>query len=526
VQFVFAEHTLDTDRRELCRGPDPVAVEPQVFDLLVYLLENRDRVVSKDDLIASVWGGRIVSDSTLTSRVNAARKAVGDSGEDQRLIRTIARKGLRFVGVVRSQPGIDNPLNAGGAGLNEIRRQSRAALSLPDRPAIAVLPFTNMSGDPDQEFFSDGISEDIITALCKSRWLFVIARNSSFIYKGKSVHMKQIAEELGVGYVVEGSVRKSGDRVRITAQLNDVTTGSHIWAQRYDRALADVFVVQDEITESIVGAVHPSLLQAEIERTKRKHPESLGAYECVLRAYPYFWAFDRAVNAMALAHLNRAIELEPDYPLARALAAWCKAREVIYNWTPKLDDAKVEALRLAKLAGDLTNDDPMVLTALSAAHSVVGDLEIASALIEKALALDPNSAMAWNRSGWLNAFLVRPEIAIEHFQRAIRLSPFDPMNFNSYFGIRNAHFVAGRYEESLEWCRKGMVERPELVWPLRSMAASLGLLGRIPEAREAVRRLLEGYPGITISKVVAATPHRGDYVQRYAEGLRKAGMPE
>ena len=225
MQFVFAGHTLDTDRRELRRGPELVAVEPQVFDLLIYLLENRDRVVSKDDLIASVWGGRIVSDSTLTSRVNAARKAVGDSGEDQRLIRTIARKGLRFVGVVSSQPGIDDPLNApGAAGLNEIRNQSRRALPLPNRPAIAVLAFTNMSGDPDQEFFSDGISEDIITALCKSRWLFVIARNSSFIYKGKSVHMKQIAEELGVGYVVEGSVRKSGDRVRITVQLNDVTT--------------------------------------------------------------------------------------------------------------------------------------------------------------------------------------------------------------------------------------------------------------------------------------------------------------
>ncbi len=247
----FGNHELDVERRELKRANTPVHVEPQVFDLLIYLVENRDRVVSKDDLIASVWGGRIVSDSTLTSRINAARKAVGDSGEDQKLIRTIARKGVRFVGVVHTQsndvaPATDLPQDVAA-------EPSRPALPLPDRPAIAVLPFINMSGDQEQEYFSDGISEDIITALSKLRWFFVIARNSSFTYKGKAVHMKQVAEELGVGYVVEGSVRRGGDRVRITAQLNDVATGSHLWAERYDRDLADVFAVQDEITEAIVG---------------------------------------------------------------------------------------------------------------------------------------------------------------------------------------------------------------------------------------------------------------------------------
>lgn len=224
----FGDCEIDVERRELRRNKTLAHVEPQVFDLLVYLVQNRNRVVSKDDLIASVWGGRIVSDSTLTSRINAARTAVGDSGEDQKLIRTMARKGLRFIGTVR----------ATSPPPNEIREQPRLALPLPDRPAIAVLPFINMSGDPEQEYFSDGISEDIITALSKLRWFFVIARNSSFIYKGKAVHMKQVAEELGVGYVIEGSVRKSGDRVRITVQLNDVATGSHIWAERYDRSPA------------------------------------------------------------------------------------------------------------------------------------------------------------------------------------------------------------------------------------------------------------------------------------------------
>ena len=226
----FGDYEIDVERRELRRAKTLVHVEPQVFDLLVYLVENRDRVVSKDDLIASVWGGRIVSDSTLTSRINAARNAVGDSGRDKKLIRTIARKGLRFVGTVREQPEGVEPPRASSPQEGEAREPP--SLPLPDRPAIAVLPFTNMTGDPEQEYFSDGISEDIITALSKLRWFFVIARNSSFIYKGRSVHLKQIAEELGVAYVVEGSVRKDGDRVRITAQLNDVLTGSHIWAER------------------------------------------------------------------------------------------------------------------------------------------------------------------------------------------------------------------------------------------------------------------------------------------------------
>jgi TolB-like protein len=525
MEFHFADHMLDTDGRELRRGSEPIDVEPQVLDLLIYLIENRNRVVSNNDLIASVWRGRIVSDATLTSRIYAARRAVGDNGRDQKLIRTMARKGHRFIGAVRTQTNGDTPTaHVAGPTLEEIDGRPRS-LALPDRPAIAVLPFVNMSSDPEQEYFADGISEDIITALSRLR-LFVIARNSSFVYKGTAVHIKQVAKDLGVGYVVEGSVRKVSDRVRITVQLNDVTTGSHIWAERFDRALADVFAVQDEITERIVGAIHPSLLLAEIERTKRKRPESLDAYESILRAYPYIWAFDPTANTTALIHLKRAIEIEANYPLALSLAAWCQARQVIYNWTPALDEAKTEALRFARLAGDMSNDDPMVLTALCAAHSVIGDLDVAAALIEKALALDPNSAMAWNRSGWLNAYLDRPEIAIEHFQRAIRLSPFDPMNFNCFFGIRNAHFAAERYEESLFWCRKGMVERPDLVWPLRSMAASLALLGRVAEAREAVRQLRQWYPDITISKIVAITPHRGDYVRRYAEGLRRAGLPE
>ena len=307
----FGDYEIDVERRELRRAKTPVHVEPQVFDLLVYLVQNRDRVVSKDDLIASVWGGRSVSDSTLTSRINAARNAVDDSGADKKLIRTIARKGFRFVGEVRTQPTATEPADAGG--LPQVHERSRTALPLPDRPAIAVLPFVNMSGDSEQEYFSDGISEDIITALSKLRWFFVIARNSSFIYKGKAVHMKQIAEELGVGYVVEGSVRKGGDRVRITAQLNDVATGSHIWAQHYDRSLADVFAVQDEITEAIVAAIEPQIYAAENFRAQRKPPDSMDAWDLVMRALSHYWRVTRQDNLVAQALLEKAIAFDPKY---------------------------------------------------------------------------------------------------------------------------------------------------------------------------------------------------------------------
>jgi adenylate cyclase len=402
----------------------------------------------------------------------------------------------------------------------------RPTLAPPDKPSIAVLPFQNMSGDPEQEYFADGMVEELTAALSRVRSFFVIARNSSFTYKGRAVDVKQVGHELGVRYVLEGSVRKAGGRVRITAQLVDGTTGSHIWSDRFDGAIEDVFDLQDRITESVVGAIQPSILLAEIERTRRKRAENLDAYDYVLRALPHIWALDPAANATALEHLNRAVNISPEYPLALAAAAWCVAQKVVYSWTPAPEEAKAEALRLAKLAGDTRNDDPLVLTLLCAAHSVVGDLDLASALIEKALVLDPNSAIAWNRSGWVNAYLIRPEIAIEHFQRAMRLSPFDPMNFNCFFGISGAHFTAGRHEEALSWARKGMRERPDLAWPLRMVSAYLALLGHISEAQEAVRQLRQAYPDITISKIVKVTPYRGEVRPRYIEGLRKAGLPE
>src|SRR4051794_6806802 len=326
VKFNFDNHILDTDRRELRRGADLVAMQPQVFDLLVHLLKHRDRVVSRDDLIALVWGGRIVSDSTLDSRINAARNAVGDNGKEQRLIRTIPRKGIRFVGAVNGS------CDAQAASAIEVE-QPNSGLALPDRPAIAVLPFNNMSGDREQEYFSDGISEDIITALSKLRWFFVIARNSSFTYKGKPVHMKQVAAELGVRYVVEGSVRRSGDRVRITAQLNDTATGSHIWAEHYDRDLTDVFAVQDEITDAIVTAIEPQIYAAENFRSRRKPPNNVDAWDLVMRALSHHWRITRTDSAAAQALLEQAIAIDPDYGQALSLIATNRMFGVHLGWT-------------------------------------------------------------------------------------------------------------------------------------------------------------------------------------------------
>jgi TolB-like protein len=330
VRFIFGDRLLDTERRELRCGADLVAVEPQVFDLLVHLLVNCERVVSKDDLVASIWHGRIVSDSTVTSRLNAARKAIGDSGDVQKLIRTIPRKGFRFVGEICTPKSSSKPV----APSIDQARHSKLALPLPDRPAIAVLPFTNMTGDPQQDYFSDGISEDIITALSKLRWFFVIARNSSFTYKGKNVHLSQIAEELGVGYVVEGSVRKDGDRVRITAQLNDAVTGRHIWAERYDRNLADLFAVQDEITDAIVAAIEPQLYAAENFRAQRKPPDSMDAWDLVMRALSHYWRITRQDCLVAQALLEKAIAIDPNY--GQALGVLATSHTFSAPWAGKI----------------------------------------------------------------------------------------------------------------------------------------------------------------------------------------------
>ena len=404
--------------------------------------------------------------------------------------------------------------------------QPQPALPLPEKPSIAVLAFQNMSGDPEQEYFADGMVEEITAALCRVRDFFVIARNSAFSYKGRAVPMQQVSRELGVRYLIEGSVRKAGNHVRVTAQLIDGTSDTHLWADKYDGAITDIFDLQDRITASVVGAIQPSVRSAEIERSRRKRPESLDAYDLVLRAYPNVWSLERAANAEALKLLYQATAIEPDYSLALSLTAWCHAQQVVYNWAVEPASARTEALRLAQMAATTSGEDPTILTVLGAAYAIVHKHAVAARLLEKALALDPNSAWAWNRSGWLQTYLGNPDISIDHFERALRLSPFDPLNFNAYIGIGGAHFAAGRYDDAALWIEKGLIDRPGATWAYRELVAAYTLLGRDSDARAGLLRLINDYPDLTVSKVLSALVYPQPMLDRIAEGLRKAGMAE
>lgn len=524
LQFHFDGHTLDIDRRELFRGTEPVAVEPQVFDLLVYLVENRDRVVGKDDLIASVWGGRIVSDSTLTSRINAARKAIGDSGEEQKLIRTISRKGLRFVASVAVLQPPSEPAHVQGGETDGNLVQLRPALPLPEKPAIAVLPFTNMTNDPQQDYFSDGISEDIITALSRLRWFFVIARNSSFVYKGKSVHMKQVADELGVGYVLEGSVRRSGDRVRITAQLNDVATGSHLWAERYDRDLADVFAVQDEITEAIVAAIEPQLYAAENFRARRKPPDSMDAWDLVMRALSYYWRVTRQDNVVAQALLEKATAIDPHYGQALGVLASSHTFGAHMGWEDIEAVAPVaESAALKAIEADA--EDPWAHFALGGVYLFARRFDDSLAEFEWALRLNPNFSLAQGYYGLTLSYCGRWQEGDLAARRALRLSPRDPFSA-IYCGIDSyAQFVGRNYHEAMRLAREGIRQRGDFVGAHRVFTASAGMAGLPSVASAALQELRRAQPNISLAWIARQMPIREDSDrEHYLEGFRRAGL--
>ena len=524
MRLFFADHTLDTDRRELRHGSEPVAVEPQVFDLLIYLIQNRDRVVSKDDLIASVWDGRIVSESTLTSRINAARKAVGDSGEGQKLIRTIARRGFRFVGEVLTRSNGHEPAQAVGPTPDELHEQTRPGLPPSDRPAIAVLPFLNLSGDPEQEYFSDGISEDIITALSKLRWFFVIARTSSFIYKGKAVHLRQIAEELGVGYVVEGSVRKSDDRVRITAQLNDAATGSHIWAERYDRGISDVFAVQDEITEAIVAAIEPQLYARESFRAQRKPPDSMDAWDLVMRALSHYWRVTRQDNVVAQALLEKAIAIDPNYGQALGVLATSYTFSSHMGWTDRAT-AVPAAERAALAAIRADNEDPWAHHALGCVYLFARRFDDSLAEFEVALRLNPNFSLAQGFYGLALAYCGRWQEADRAARRALRLSPRDPLSA-LFTGIAAyAQFVGRDYDEAMRLAREAIRQRSDFVGAHRVLTAAAGMAGDTEAAAAALQELRRAQPNISLAWITNEMPiMQGGELEHYLEAFRRAGL--
>ena len=404
----------------------------------------------------------------------------------------------------------------------------RPALRLPDKPSIAVLPFENMSGDSEQEYFADGMVEDITTALSRLRWLFVIARNSSFTYKGRAVDVRQVGRELGVRYVLEGSVRKAGKRVRITGQLIDASTGAHLWADRFDGELADVFDLQDQVTASVVGAIAPKLEQAEIERAKRKPTESLDAYDYFLRGMAAFYRFSKPSNEEALGLFSRAIELDPDFASAYGMAARCYLQRKGFGWVTDREQEIAEAERLARRAAYLGREDAVALgNAGLALVVVVGDLDDGPALIDRSLELNPNLAWVWHFGALTKACLGEPEAAIEQALRAMRLSPQDPQMFAMQAATAFAHFFAGRYDAASSWAEAAMREQPNFLIATCVGAASGALAGKPAEAEKAMARLRQLNPALRLSNLKDLLPiRRPQDFDRWAEGLRKAGLPE
>jgi TolB-like protein len=408
--------------------------------------------------------------------------------------------------------------------------ETALSLALPDKPSIAVLPFTNMSGDPEQDYFADGMVDDIITALSRFKSLFVIARNSSFTYKGKAADIKQVGRELGVRYVLEGSVRKAANRVRITGQLVDTATGIHLWADRFDGGLGDIFDLQDQVTESVVGAIAPAVERAEIERAKRRPTESLDAYALYLRGLARFYQFaGRQVNDEALRLFNSAIEIDPDFASAYARAAACYAYAKGNGWISVTRNAIAEVTRLAQRAVELGKDDAMALAASGwALAHFVRDLEAGAGLIDRALVLNSNLAEAWFYGGWVKNYLGEPEPAIERFARAMRLSPLDPRVTAMRAGTAHAHFFLGRYDEAASWAAMAVQDNPDYQPGLRIAAASNAMAGRPEQAHQAVARVWQVNPALRVStlKDVVGPFRRAEDLLRFEEGSRQAGLPE
>jgi adenylate cyclase len=400
---------------------------------------------------------------------------------------------------------------------------AKTKVSSADRPSIAVLPFTNMSGDPEQEYFADGISEDIITGLSKLRWFFVIARNSSFTYKGKAADVKRVARELGVRYVLEGSVRKGGNRVRITTQLIDAATGNHIWADHYDGDLTDVFALQDEITKKVVAAIEPRLLEAEGIRSQNCSPEDIGAWEMVIQANSLFWRLTKAETEIAIETLRRAVERYPDYAPAQSTLAFVLLISGYLGWrlmAPQLE----QAATLASRAAELDDSDPWAHLALGFAAFAKRQTNVAAAEFRRALEFNPNFAAAHGYLGWTLAFDGQSDEATKHLEEAIRISPHDPQNSIFNTGLAVTHYLEERYAKAVEYSNKTLQQRSAFTAGHRIHVASLAQNGQIDEAREALARLKGMHPDLSIAWIEKNVPYMSGPMTKFVEGMRKAGL--
>lgn len=507
----FGPFRLDADAGILFRGAEPTPLGRRAVLLLALLVQRAGMPVSKDALIEAAWPAQAIEDSNLTVQIAAVRRTLADASAEAQWIETLPRRGYRYVGPAVTASDKD--------------RSSAPSLTLPDRPSIAVLPFANLGSDAEQDYFADGMVDDIITGLSRINWLFVIARNSTFTYKGQAVDVKQVGRELGVRYVLEGSVRRTGGNARITGQLIDASTGMHVWAERYDRQSADIFALQDDIAMSVVGAIAPSLRRAEINRVKRKRPDSLDAYDLVLRAQPDVDSGMPEQVTQALVLLERAIALEPDYALAHGNAAMC--HHCLFLRAGLQEVNRAASIRHARSAIAAGQDDALALTLAGFSIGMDGhDRGAAFTALDAALAISPSSALTYILGSVMLGWGGDADRAIEWSERGMRLSPFDSWAFAAFDAQAMGHFHRGRYEEACRAAYRAVQANPRHSITHVQLAAALAKLGRLQEARTTAARVLELHPTFRYGRQFQGVNCAPALAASLGEALRAAGLPE
>jgi TolB-like protein len=512
----FGRWRVSPARRRLLADGEPVVLGSRAFDVLLALIEERGRLVTKDTLMRRVWPGTITEDNSLQVQISALRRALGNDAAG--LIATIPGRGYCFTGQLDPRGDIaEAPVPAQEAAAGEFTVS---------RPVLVILPFINMTSDPEQEYFADGITEELTTALSHARWFSVIARNSAFTYKGRAVDLRQVGRDLGVGYVLEGSVRRAGNQVRISAQLCETETGRRVWAERLDGDFADVFTLQDRVTEAVTSAIEPNLRQAEAERVRVKPVESLGAYDLYLRALLPHRFITRDSNDEALRLLRRCIALAPEFTAAKGALAGATVLRVVQGW---VDPDITQAIRYAREVVEAGHvDDPTALAWSAHALTFLGrDYQAGVAAASRALRLAPNAAQVLSLSGWNRMYVGDWEVAVSQITRAVQLSPMDPMLFFYSTALSAAYFAGAQYEDAVAWARRAINERPTYQLAYRLLAANLALLGRLGDANDAVRMLRSVAPGDTLTTIMARSALVNPGLrERYVDALRRAGLPE
>src|SRR5215469_877542 len=499
----FGRFRLDVSRCELLRDGEPIQLQGRALDILCALAAANGEVVGKDDLMARLWPGRIVEEGNIHVHVSALRKTLGDHGDGHSYVVTVPGRGYRLAGL---------------AGSPETAPSAAHGLPLPDNPSIAVLPFQNLSGDPDQEYFAHGMVEEIITALSRIRWLFVIARNSSFTYKGQAVDVKQVGRDLGVRYVLEGSVRKAGGRVRITAQLIEAETGAHLWADHFDGSLEAIFDLQDQVATSVAGVIEPTLQAAEIRRAADQPRNNPTAYDLYLRAHRATGSWEKKDYLEALDWLSQATKQDDTYGPALALSAVYHMALSGNGWTDDPEATRQTAISLARRAVHNAGDDAGTLGRAAYALAYLGeDIDAATVLMDRALDINPSFADGWRWSGWLRLWAGLPDVAIDHFETSSRLNPRAPLG-GTLMANGVAHFFARRLDQARTMLSLSLQQHPNWVPTNRFLAACYGHLGQFGEAKIIIERLRALTP-----LVLPAADNYRDPAQRefFLSGLRK-----